>query len=128
MLIFARSNDDKMSDEETGDDEIGGNEMSHNDKGKHDKIERQMEFIVEHQAKFDVDLAQLTSEVKSLASTVESLTFDVRELTGVVASMQEEMRDGFNNLIVANEVTRDLASQVAKLAISNPNVSPGLRA
>lgn len=30
----------------------------------------------------------------------------------------EEMRDGFNKLILANEVTRDLASQVARLAIA----------
>jgi hypothetical protein len=29
-----------------------------------------------------------------------------------------EMRDGFNKLILSNEVTRDLASQVARLAIA----------
>jgi DNA anti-recombination protein RmuC len=33
-------------------------------------------------------------------------------------SMSGEMRDGFNKLILANEVTRDLASQVARLAIA----------
>jgi chromosome segregation ATPase len=105
-----------------------------------ENIKRQLEFIVEHQAKFSLDIAQLnenqsrleqsierltrnveslTSRVDSLTSHVEALTADVQSLTGIVASMQDEMRDGFNNLILANEVTRELANNIGKLAVSN---------
>jgi hypothetical protein len=34
------------------------------------------------------------------------------------ASLREEMREGFNNLIVANEVTRELAQRAAELTIA----------
>ena len=33
-------------------------------------------------------------------------------------SVAEEMRDGFNKLILSNEITRDLPSQVARLAVA----------
>ena len=36
--------------------------------------------------------------------------------------LSEEMRDGFNKLIAANEVKCDLANQVARLAIATSNV------
>ncbi|HKP87035.1 MAG TPA: hypothetical protein VJZ26_13110 [Blastocatellia bacterium] len=69
-------------------------------------IERRMEFIIEQQAKFSADIEQL-KEVQ--AQQAENLT----TLADAVAAMQVEMREGFNNLIVANEVTRKLAEDVA---------------
>jgi transcriptional regulator of aromatic amino acid metabolism len=41
----------------------------------------------------------------------------IDRLAESVQAMQAEMREGFENLIAANEVTRALAEQVAKLAI-----------
>ena len=62
-----------------------------------------MDFIVEQQAKFSVDIELLKEAQKSLTEAVNIL--------------QSEMREGFNNLIAANEVTRKLSEDVARLAI-----------
>jgi hypothetical protein len=56
-----------------------------------EEMERAIEFLLDHQAKVSADIEQLTAE----------------------------MREGFNNLIVANEVTRRLAEDVARLAVQN---------
>lgn len=61
----------------------------------------------------------LSGTVINLSGTVSSLSGSVSSLSGTVNSVIIEMRDGFNNLIIANEVTRELASQAAKLAIQN---------
>ena len=94
-----------------------------------DNIQRKMDFIVEQQAKFTVDIELLKESQKSLTSDIQSLTSNVNALTDTVSAMQvemregfdnlrSEMREGFNNLIVANEVTRKLTEEVALLAIS----------
>ena len=59
-------------------------------------MERAIEFLVEQSAKTDAKIDRLAESVQA---------------------MQSEMREGFENLIVSNEVTRDLAQQVAKLAL-----------
>jgi hypothetical protein len=89
-----------------------------------DNIQRKMDFIVEQQAKFSVDIELLKEAQKNLTSDVQALTIDVQALTGdvrglkeTVSIMQSEMREGFDNLIVANEVTRKLSEEVAQLAI-----------
>jgi len=89
-----------------------------------DHIQRKMDFIVEQQAKFSVDIELLKEAQKNLTSDVQALTIDVQALTGdvrglkeTVSIMQSEMREGFDNLIVANEVTRKLSEEVAQLAI-----------
>jgi hypothetical protein len=64
----------------------------------HDELERAMEFLLTQQAK---------------------LTADVGQLTASVNGMKEEMREAFSNLIVANEVTRDLANKIGDLAVNN---------
>jgi hypothetical protein len=56
-----------------------------------EEMERAIEFLLDHHAKVSADIAQLTVE----------------------------MREGFNNLIIANEVTRKLAEDVARLAVQN---------
>jgi hypothetical protein len=101
-----------------------------------DNIQRKMDFIVEQQAKFTVDIELLKESQKSLTADVQALTGDVQALKETVSLMQSEMREGFdnlrseiregfnetrqaiNNLIVANEVTRKLAEEVATLAIN----------
>ena len=68
-----------------------------------EEIERRIEFIIEQQAKFSADIEQLKEIQAQQAQNINSLV--------------TEMREGFNNLIVANEVTRNLAEEATKLAI-----------
>lgn len=100
-----------------------------------DHIQRQMDFIVRQQAKFSVDIEEMKEFEKRLAATVERMAKEaeidrrktneaithlnnvVNDLSNTVNSIAIEMREGFNNLIIANESTRELASQAAKLAI-----------
>jgi hypothetical protein len=56
--------------------------------------------------------------VQSLTTDVQSLTTDVQSLTQVVGVNIEDTREAINNLIIANEVTRNLAENVAKLVIA----------
>lgn len=104
-----------------------------------DNIQRKMDFIVEQQAKFSVDIEllkesigllkesqktltadvqALTTDVQALTADVQALTFNVNELRETVGTIQSDMREGFNNLILANEVTRKLTEEVALLAIN----------
>jgi hypothetical protein len=100
-----------------------------------DNIQRQMEFILEHQARFSADIEQLkeaqkrqSENQKRQSENIDKLTADVQALTENVNEMQVEMREGFNamkvemregfeNLIVANEVTRKLSEDVARLTV-----------
>ena len=96
-----------------------------------ENIQSQIEFILEHQARFSEDI-QLLKEVQSLQAE------NISELSKVTASLSEtsaetqahldatqahldsvisEMRDAFSNLILANEVTRELASKIASLEV-----------
>ena len=76
-------------------------------------IERQMEFVINQQAKFSVDIEQLKEVQARQSESLNNLTMNVHELTDSVEAMRVEMREGFNNLILANEVTRRLAEDVA---------------
>jgi uncharacterized protein YoxC len=124
-----------------------------------DNIQRKMDFIVEQQAKFTVDiellqeaqkqqsanLDRLTIDVQALTSDVQALTYNVQGMASdvqvvvsnvqvVVSNVQgmtidvqtlgkiiqdgfNETRESVNNLIIANEVTRELAGEVARLAV-----------
>ena len=112
-----------------------------------DDIESKMEFIIQQQATFAVDIADLkeaqrrqTENIDKLTVNVKNLTSSVAELTVSVAELREdskedrenarkdrenvredrkrldlvitEMRQGFDNLIIVNEVTRKLAEDV----------------
>ncbi|HKV41368.1 MAG TPA: hypothetical protein VJX67_19335 [Blastocatellia bacterium] len=70
----------------------------------HDEMERAIAFLLGHQAKSSTETDNLRASVTELTATVKALT--------------EEMREGFNNLILANEVTRDLASKTAELTVN----------
>lgn len=85
---------------------------------------QQIEFILEHQAKFSEDLDRLKEVHARQAENIDKLTADVQSLTESVIAMQSEMeanrldiRDAINNLIVSNEVTRDFANKIAQLSI-----------
>jgi flagellar capping protein FliD len=103
-----------------------------------DNIQRQIEFILEHQAKFSEDLERLKEVQSQQAESINKLTEATGMLTEATGMLTEatgklteatrstqsqldsiisEMRDGFNKLILANEVTRDFANKIASLGV-----------
>ena len=84
-----------------------------------ENIQRQIEFILEHQAKFSEDL-ELLKEVQShQAKNIDELSKVTTSLSETVAATQaqldsviSEMRDGFDKLILSNEITRDFATRL----------------
>lgn len=101
----------------------------------YEEMKRTMEFLLEWQAKFSVEIEQLKetqkqqgenirllfestmamqSQSEGIMSQAEADRAATRELFN---SMVAELREGFDKLILGNEVTRDLASKVAALEI-----------
>lgn len=99
-------------------------------------MRRQMEFILEHQARFSEDIDRL-KEVQSqqgenigrLFETVSAMLaqseIDRAESREAISGMQAqaesdrvETREAINNLIIANEVTRKLSEDVARLTVA----------
>src|SRR5215471_14037001 len=110
-----------------------------------DDTESKMEFIVKQHEIFATDMADLkeaqlrqTENIDQLTLYVKNITGSVTELTARGAEFREgsredgenvreerkrlglaitEMRKGFDNLIIANEVTRKLTEDIGRLAI-----------
>jgi len=80
-----------------------------------EEMERAIEFLLESQAKNSTDIAFTNEAVNKLAETVSQNRQETREQ---LEAYRQETREAINNLIIANEVTRDLTEQVAKLAIT----------
>ena len=90
-----------------------------------EQMERAIEFLLDHHAKFSVDIGELKDVQRQQAENLNRLTADVQALTENTSAMQSqidsiitEMRDGFDKLILANEITRDLAEQAIKLSVA----------
>jgi hypothetical protein len=90
-----------------------------------DSTERKMDFIIEQQATFAVEIAQMKDVQRQQAISIDRLTENMHETREMLHETREmlhlvigEMRERFNNLIVANEVTRKLAEDVGHLAIA----------
>jgi hypothetical protein len=99
-----------------------------------DDMKSKFEFLLAQQAPFSAQLsaqheqfdARMSAQQKRFDSQQERLSdqqqrtsADLGALTQLVHGVVEEMRDGFNNLIVANEGTRELAQQTAVLSTQN---------
>lgn len=103
---------------------------------KQEEIEQTIHFILDQQAKNSVDISMLKDaqtstdrHITALTDIVASLTESVRtmevqfeldrkEFREVMAAAKDEVRDAINNLIIANEVTRDLANKIGNLAVN----------
>lgn len=91
-----------------------------------EELERAIEFLLESQAKNSTDIAFTNEAVNKLAETVsldrrenrEQLEAYRQESREQLEAYRKETREAINNLIIANEVTRDLAEKVATLAIT----------
>jgi hypothetical protein len=86
-----------------------------------EEMERAIESLINHHAKVSSDIEGLKeAQMKTaanIASLVKQAEADRRETRETFHMLTEEMREGFNKLILSNEVTRDLSNQVARLAI-----------
>ena|ERR1700742_2870502 len=76
-----------------------------------EQMERAIEFLLGHHAKFSADIDELKEVQRRQAENLDRLTANVE-------AMREEMGKHFENLIIANEVTRDLAEQATRLTIA----------
>ena len=74
------------------------------------EMERAIEFLTEHQARVSVDIERVSNDIDKLREAQQQTTANIGSLT-------DEMRESFNNLIIANEVTRDFTSHIARLAV-----------
>jgi enolase len=98
-----------------------------------EEMERAIEFLLMNQAKNSSDIAILNEAVDKLVKDAaedrrESRAFRReirqqveayrREISQQVEGYRQETQEAINNLMIANEVTRDLAEQAGRLAIA----------
>ncbi|HXU40443.1 MAG TPA: hypothetical protein VN937_29070 [Blastocatellia bacterium] len=87
-----------------------------------EEMERAIEFLVHNQAKNTSDIMLTNEVVNRLAEAVAQDRVENRAQLAAnreqLEAYRQETREHINNLIIANEVTRDLAEKVAKLAIT----------
>ena len=101
-----------------------------------DQLERAVEFLLEHHSKFSVDMDLLKeaqreaqkhqrkaqerhdAEIADLREVQRQQAENLGELSEAVSAMGDEMREYFDKLIIANEVTRDLANRVGELTLA----------
>jgi chromosome segregation ATPase len=88
-----------------------------------EEMERAIQFLIEHHARVSTDIEGLkeaqertTANIEALTRTVGELADSVSRLEAQAESDRDETRDAIDKLILSNEVTRDLANQVARLA------------
>jgi hypothetical protein len=84
-----------------------------------DNIQRQIEFILEHQVKFSEDIDRLKEVQSQQTENIGRLFETVSAIFAQSESNRVETRDAINNLIVANEVTRKLSEDVARLVVQH---------
>jgi hypothetical protein len=82
-----------------------------------DDFEHQMDFILKQQATFNTDIEQLKDVQKQQAVNIDKLATVVQTLAEQIDSIITEMHDGFDKLILANEVTRDFVNKIASLEV-----------
>lgn len=98
-----------------------------------EEMERAIQFLIHNQAKNTTDIMLLHETVGKMAETAAQDRLEYRALLEAhrqetreqleanreqVEAYRQETREHIDNLIIANEVTRDLAEKVAKLAIT----------
>lgn len=90
-----------------------------------EEMERGIQFLIEHHARISTDIEGLKETQERTAANIESLT---RTVVGIAESVsrleaqaesdRQEMREAIDQLILSNEVTRDLANQIGRLAVA----------
>jgi phage shock protein A len=83
-----------------------------------EEMERAIGFLLDHHAKVSADIERHSEQIAQLTSAVSKMQGQLDETRAMVESVITEMREGFDNLTVANEVTRKLSEDVARLTIA----------
>ena len=90
-----------------------------------EEMERAFQFLIEHHARVSTDIEGLkeaqvrtTANIESLTQTVGELAESASRLEAQAESDRQEMRYAIDKLILSNEVTRDLANQIGRLAVA----------
>ena len=107
----------------------GASQMNEEDR------QRQMDFIVAQQAAFSSEMIELKSRVDKTSENLDRMAASLERLAGVVEQQartaeierremrevieinRREMRDAIENLIIGNEVARDLTNKAGQSAI-----------
>ena len=84
-----------------------------------EEMERAIEFLTDHHAKVSADIERHSEQIAQLASSVSELTESVKDMRQGMDANRLDMREAIDNLIIANEVTRKLAEDIARLVIQN---------
>lgn len=100
------------------------------------QIENTIRFLAENQAKFHSDLELLKESVQDLSQSQKETDKQIKAMTestnaqiqilvesqhalvGHVEAIRQETQEAFNNLIIANESTRNLATEMSKLIVN----------
>jgi predicted nucleic acid-binding Zn-ribbon protein len=83
-----------------------------------EEMERGIQFLIEHHARVTTDIERLKETQERTAANLETLAESVSRLEAQAETNRQEMRDAIDKLILSNEVTRDLANQIGRLAVA----------
>jgi outer membrane murein-binding lipoprotein Lpp len=77
-----------------------------------EEMERAIEFLLDHHAKVSTDIERHSEQIGELTASVKVMQQEME-------ANRVEVRAAIDSLIVANEVTRKLSEDVARLAVQN---------
>jgi hypothetical protein len=89
-----------------------------------EQMENTIQFLLENQVKFHSDLVLLKENVEGIATNqrrtdaqIQALAERIDDVVSAVDVMRGELREAFDNLILTNEVTRELTVQIGTLVV-----------
>jgi methyl-accepting chemotaxis protein len=91
-----------------------------------EQMERAIEFLLDHHAKFSADIGELKDVQQRQAENLDKLTGAVTRMQQEMEANRQEIRETIDNLIIANEGTRKLAEDVARLIVQTSQRVSGL--
>jgi uncharacterized protein YoxC len=83
-----------------------------------EEMETAIQFLLDHHAKVSADIERHSEQIGQLTADVKSLADSVTRMQHEAEADRAEIREAIENLIVANEVTRKLSEDVARLAVA----------
>ena len=89
---------------------------------QHARFMEEIEQLKEVQKQQSKDIGQLKDTQERQGENIAALADEISEANKQqsenIAGMAAEMRGAFDNLIIANEVTRELSERIGKLALA----------
>lgn len=82
-----------------------------------DERQHLMDYLLQQQSGFHSEMKDSKSRVDKTAEKVENLVVTIQRQAAAAEVDRQKMRKAIDNLIVANEATRNLANKIAQLAL-----------